>query len=126
VKKILSINAFAETNELKDEDSNNSLESVEELIGENFLNSNANDADNNLLNLLLSTSPTAILVVNKEKRIVVSNPASANIFNNSSELFPQFENDNKPSLIDKKIDDFVPNFTELLTRSNKKNSKAIS
>ncbi len=97
------------------------LKSVDELMGENFLDSNSQDSENNLLNLLLSTSPTAILVINKDKRIVVSNPASNRIFNHSSEMFPQIENNAELSLIDRKIDDFIPKFTELLTQSYKNN-----
>ena len=65
--------------------------------------------DNRYLNSLLSTSPTAVVVVDKENKILIANPAAHDIFclpNNSIELTKQ------------PIEVFIPDFTSLFQWSN--------
>lgn len=95
------------------------LQSADSVKG-NLLSLNQKISDNRFLSTLLSSSPVAILVVDEEKRIVVSNAAAQRIFYPDAELFDFSPVTLTSSLNGESIYDFIPKFDDMFKWSNQK------
>ena len=96
------------------------LQSAESVKG-NLLTLNKKISDNRFLSTMLSTSPIGILVVDQNKKIMISNPAARNMFSpqhDPTDLDAQLESAEQPLTQD--VTQILPNFDKLFLWSNQK------
>lgn len=94
------------------------LQSAESVKG-NFIGFDQKITGNRYLSSLLSSSPTAIIVVSPNKKIFTSNPAAQDMFNTDTILFDDM-GEGEPPLSGQNIEDFIPNYDSLFKWSNQR------